>query len=91
MATTEISKSKLRVSCDQEAWVLAAIRAVAWEHRPSGILGRIDAAKDEAAINQVAIEILEVLGYEPCYENIKRLTVKETHDCSLHGLGTCKI
>lgn len=79
-----------KASCDQEAWVLQAIREVARLSYPSGIKGRIDFARDEAAINQAAVEILEVLGYEPCYENIKRLKVEPPHDCSLHGPGTCK-
>jgi len=75
---SDVSKmlDRKKASCDQEAWVLAAIRAIAWEHRPSGVLGRIDAAKDEAAINQAAVEILGILGYTPCYENIKQLAVK---------------
>ncbi|KKM69299.1 hypothetical protein LCGC14_1452210 [marine sediment metagenome] len=60
-------------SCDQEAWILTAIREVARLSYPSGIKGRIDFARDEAAINQAAVEVLEVVGYEPCYENIKRL------------------
>lgn len=60
-------------SCDQEAWILTAIREVARLAYPSGIKGRIDFARDEAAINQAAVEVLETLGYEPCYGNIKRV------------------
>ena len=68
----DVSTGKI-ASCDQEAWVLTAIREVARLSYPSGIKGRIDFARDEAAINQAAVEVLETLGYEPCYENIKML------------------
>lgn len=70
------TSDKRIASCDQEAWVLTAIREVARLSYPSGIKGRIDFERDEAAINQAAVEVLETLGYAPCYENIKRLLIK---------------
>ena len=71
--SANVTRSKRIASCDQEAWVLTALREVAIRNSPSGLKGRIDFARDEAAINQAAVEILEVLGYEPCYENIRSL------------------
>lgn len=73
MSDTCTTRSRKKASCDQEAWVLTVLKEVARQSFPSGIKGRIDFARDEAAIHQAAIEILEVLGYAPCYENIKRL------------------
>ena len=77
MSDTCATRPCKKASCDQEAWVLSALYEISKQVYAGGIRGRIESAKNEAAIHQAAVEILEVLGYAPCYENIKRLTISK--------------